>query len=163
MASKLFRAVVGVGISLAATTGACLGGLEDDLPQVDGADAASEAAAHDAAPPGEPVVDDAGHDADGGDVADARVPGTFPDTSWCDTTWPTTKGSPPPPMHCINPHGECEDAGMPQCFPSPEPERCVGFVYHYPSCVDGTWRCPPGKLARDECECWNSEPCEAGQ
>ncbi|MBX3206540.1 MAG: hypothetical protein KF764_15805 [Labilithrix sp.] len=162
MASKLFRAVVSMGLSLGAATAACLGAVEN--PPSNGADADADAAT-------EPV-DDSGSalsdaELDAGDL-DAFV---FPDTSWCDAAWPVTKGNAPPP-ECVNPEGECAEAGMSPCFRTPPPgvgpheaRVCMFYERRFPFCIDGEWRCEPGRSSREDCTCLKEEAknvCDGG-
>ena len=86
MASKLFHTIVGFGISLGAAV-ACGGESETRVHEGSAGDGG-------VTPPG-----DAGPDA--------------PPDAFCDASWPTTKGQPPPPLDCVDPRGECAHLGYP--------------------------------------------------
>jgi hypothetical protein len=131
MASKLFHTLVGFGISLGAAV-AC-GGATGTI--------GNEGSAGDSGmDPG-----DAGTDA--------------PPDAFCDASWPTTKGQPPPPLDCVDPLGECAHLGYPsRCGTPTAPWTCEGSeTAAY--CVDGQWSCEPhGRVPRDECRCWSPAP-----
>ncbi|MBS2012609.1 MAG: hypothetical protein JST00_06980 [Deltaproteobacteria bacterium] len=125
MASKLFGAVVGVGLAMAAgTTVACLG---SDPSSTSGADSA-DGAAGDA--PADAILD-----------------------AFCDAAWPTTKGSPGGPT--CGSTGECADAGpAPYCYRVVDPAamKCEQNGKEVPAwCVDRAWRCSTGSAPALEC------------
>lgn len=166
MASKLFRAVVGFGIGLGATSAACFGATDDG--GIVGSAAEAEAApdgststtvpsppssgsstapdpdpgptANDAAPDVK-VVTDAGVDAPKDVGADA----------FCDVAWPTTKGGKLPA--CSDPTGECADAGHPSaCVSRDDAGACDWSSGTYaPICVNAEWRCGAGRVRGDQC------------
>lgn len=164
MASKLFRAVVGFGIGLGATSAACFGATDDGgtagtvaevapdgstsqpgarLPGLD-AGASEVDARADAPAEAAPGVGDAGVDAPKDVGVDA----------FCDAAWPTTKGNPKPPG-CTDPNGECVDAGpMHRCIPVDDAGGCdwTAFQTTAPFCVSSEWRCSPGTVNLEECQ-----------
>jgi hypothetical protein len=175
MASKLWSAVVGVGISLGGT-GGCSGKAvsEGDAPADDEGnpnDVGAGGASSTPKPPGVGAVTSggsgpndagaprtdggsAGHAGSAGDAASATDAGIDP---FCDAAWPTTKGNPGPP-ECVDPMGECADAGFPTyCAEHLGTYLCSGNT-SAPFCVDATWQCPSGTLPIGECKCWSPLP-----
>ena len=180
MSSRLFRAIVGVGISLGATSAACVSGGDDGFDVTDdggsgtpdpsgpspGADASSSA--------------DAAKSTKDARAADARVdaaadaPKDVILDAFCDAAWPTTKGNPGGPT--CGPIDGCADAGpAPRCYAELGPSTCATSTGSSGSgsgstgsgqvlavwCVGGKWECPTGSIPDNECKCWG--PLEAGQ
>lgn len=165
MASKLFRAVVGFGIGLGAASAACLGATDggiagttaESVPDgststVPSASSTGTTTDPDPIPPGTDAsldvtpVTDAGIDAPKDVGADA----------FCDAAWPTTKGNPKPPA-CVDPNGECVDAGPPShCIPvadAGDAGSCDwGAGTSAPFCVDNEWRCQAGTVDWGTCQ-----------
>ena len=164
MASKLFRAVVGFGIGLGATSAACfgatdggtLGGAADVVP--DGSTSTTVPS-----PPGTSTTDpdpDPGSRSDDASadvkvVADAGVdaPKDVGADAFCDAAWPTTKGNPKPPA-CTDPNGECADAGHPDfCIDLDDAGACNWVSQTTaPFCVNAEWRCLPGTTSISTCQ-----------
>ena len=158
MASKLFRAVVGFGIGLGATTAACFGATTDVDPPADGGP--SQEGETSTTVPDVPPIDekvdptpdatvlpaDAGADV-AKDVAvdvKADAPKDAGIDAFCDAAWPTTKGNPGPPK-CIDPGSECTDAGpVLRCYPRTDAGQCQFWNRHAGLCIDGVWQCPSG-------------------
>lgn len=159
MASKLFRAVVGFGISLGATSAACFGATEDGgviggdagpgpSPSSSSTSRRPQPNPPDEDPPpdeqgdaGPIVVKDAGLDAPKDVAADA----------FCDNAWPTTKGNPGPPK-CVDPNDECADAGpMARCYALGDAGTCDFWPAYAPWCVSGEWQCKGGQMHEEDC------------
>lgn len=157
MASKLFRAVVGVGISLGTSSAACLGNIASDDPPP-GAIAPPLGTApppNGTAPPptstGAYTVEppDAGPDAPRDAGFDA----------FCDAAWPTTKGSPVP---TCGPVEACADAGRPPfCYEVVAPGICKNPDGRLQPvwCASGKWQCGAGQIPSEECKCFEGAPC----
>lgn len=133
MASRLFHAVVGVGISLGSVS-ACGVTTSDDATGFDLPDAsAPEASAEDAAAP---VVDAAPPDAATDVPMDAIV------AAFCDATWPITKSG----REVCGPADECTGQTIPWCF-GPDGQ---GSCKLYPlQCVGAEWHCMGGATPTD--------------
>lgn len=148
MSSRLFHAIVGVGVSVGTT--AC-SGLVDEPGPSPVADARDASIARD-------VWQDTDAKADA--ASDARV--IF--DAFCDAPWPTTKGGGRPEQRpaCTNPEGRCVvvDAGwgggQPSCIEvtgqQAPPYACNGRE-GWDQCFEGQWRCPTGWLRPTECQC----------
>jgi hypothetical protein len=165
MSSRLFRAVVGVGIALGTVSAACLGVVGDPA---DGADAST------GAPGTELPRTEAGSTAEtarGKDVdAAADAPADAPKDvvildAFCDAAWPTTKGSVPSAPTC-GPVADCAEAGSaPYCarISTTSPVTCDP---HPPVevawCVAGHWQCSGNGVPQEQCECWVGQPCSEG-
>jgi hypothetical protein len=173
MSSRLFRAIVGVGISLGATSAACIGtgdgGLgvtEDGGPETEDPTTSSSSAdssSGDAAKSKKDARADASVDAPKDAILDA----------FCDATWPTTKGNSGGPT--CGPIDACSDAGpAPRCYAEIGPSVCATSGSSSSSssssgssqvfaawCVGGKWECSSGAIPESECKCWG--PLEAGQ
>ncbi len=142
MASRLFHAIVGVGVSLGATA-SCAGLVEEPDDAAVGIDARRDAVAD--------AAQDAGLDA-----------------AFCDAPWPTTKGSDRKRPACTNPQGLCpnvDDAGrvVPDngCIPFTGPYQCEDFHNQtWDFCINDQWQCPLGARRSTECKCWG--PTRAG-
>ena len=111
MASRLFQAVVGVGIAMGGALAACGDVTSEETPEAaDAAPANGDAKAkadgttHDdgGAPDAVVIVTDAAPAVD----AAIDAPKDVILDAFCDAPWPTTKGSPPVPA-CVDPLGEC--------------------------------------------------------
>ncbi len=163
MASRLFQAVVGVGIAMGGTLAAC-----GDVTSQDDADGGSaDAAVADA----KSKVDATSQDAvakvdavvatDGGPAPDAALdaPADVILDAFCDAPWPTTKGSPPVP-NCINPEGKCGlDGSFPfACATGDSVYTCEYSGMQSSKCVDGEWQCEPGRRKEHECICFVPVP-----
>lgn len=163
MSSRLFRAVVGVGIALGTVSAACRGVVESTT---DGSAGPTD-------PPGTVAPrNEAGTTAnvDGGsgvnDAADAAgdAPKDVILDAFCDAAWPTTKGNPGGPT--CGPVTECAEAGAaPRCYrvvtsstfacdPQPPPE--VAW------CIRGHWECSGDGVPQEQCTCWAGQPCNDG-
>lgn len=152
MASRLFRAVVGVGISFGAASAACFGAVDDVKPGSDAGASPDAAVSSTTAPPSPPSSTGSGDDADvpPSDAAADAPKDAGPD-AFCDAAWPTTKGNPGPPA-CIDPNGECADAGLPTyCWQDDGDGGCSFGGSFAPFCVGGQWRCQAGTIPAGDC------------
>lgn len=133
MSTKLFRAVVGLGISIGSAVAAC-DGAADVTPLGDGGgvDAASAADGASTPPDSASVVVEASADVvEGEDAADASAddasdgaPTDALADAFCDAAWPTTKGQVILP-NCLDPSGRCWDAAAPiRCMAALGPHQC---------------------------------------
>ncbi len=159
MSSRLFHAIVGVGISASAT--ACSGLVDEAAHPVD-ASVHEASSAPDAAII--PIVADASIDVAidaKGDADAAQVIDAF-----CDAPWPTTKGTPVRPA-CTNPQGTCTGSDGWSAYgciqftgPQNGPYLCnpgnVGQTWDF--CVNGQWQCPTGWRHSNDCHCWGAVP-----
>jgi hypothetical protein len=163
-ASKLFHAIVAIGVSLGT---ACAGKVGADLSADEKTDPPKQDDAH------------AGHDASVADtqaqetstadvVADAikDVAADVPWDAWCDAAWPTTKGSPPLPT-CIDPKTECKQDEVFPCAVALDAKTCDQdhTTQTASVCVNGKWTCKPGRRAVQECTCWrgpSGDTCKDG-
>jgi hypothetical protein len=145
MRSKLYRSVIGVGLSLGGATAAvgCSGESSDGST----ADPATNGTGGGAGVGGGPT--------DGG--SDAPV------DAFCDTAWPTTKGNPPPPPSCEE-QAECAnvtvDGGHRRwlgCRPL-FAEHVCDFTWVTSVCEDGAWTCPPDSTPEGTCWCYGPIP-----
>lgn len=148
MASKLFRAVVGFGISLGTVSAACSGAIDDETVAVNSTepDANSPQAVSDGGPS---PIDAAVIDAADGHVADASTdaPKDVDVDAFCDVAWPTTKAGLTVP-ECVDPTEVCADAGHPAigCWRKNDAGTCDFLAgARFPICVDGAWTCAPGQ------------------
>jgi hypothetical protein len=162
MASRLFHAIVGVGIGLGAATAACLGAVEGSP---------GEAIGPDDPPPGvEPVAPPVGPTApaqpDAGASPDARRHDAARDAprdaildAFCDAAWPTTKGNPTVPA-CVDRIACAGANGDPfACRASRAPGICDGTTDLVPSvCAAGQWACPTGTIQYFDCRCLEPPP-----
>lgn len=156
MASKLFRAVVGFGISLGAASAACMGAVDEVATTNDGGASRDGAASSTSPPPAPsppPSTDDgaAAVPADAGvDVALDAPKDVGPD-AFCDAAWPTTKGNPGPPK-CVDPDGACADAGHPTyCWKDDGTGACDFGQSYAPFCVGKQWECQSGTIPSEKC------------
>lgn len=167
MASKLFQAIVGVGIAIG-TTMACSGKTSPIDPATSDADTdASDRRIHDmrdaSAHDGDHVEDathaDAHVDHDASDaelIVDASVDVIL--DAFCDAAWPTTKGN-VGPSSCIDPTGACADAGTPlRCHAVVAPNVCSSATAVASTCVAAHWECPPSTIPVEQCWCWDEVP-----
>jgi hypothetical protein len=146
MASKLFRAVVGFGIALGAASGACFGASSDTPETVtEGADASTSTPTTNTPSSSGSSNGDPSSTQDGSSVADAGVdaPKDVGVDAFCDAAWPTTKGNPQPPS-CVDPNGECVDAGTPEHCYAVADGGCDVAKMTFPYCVNKDWQCQPG-------------------
>ncbi len=154
MPSKLFHAVVGVGISLGSAA-ACGGVADRDgptplAPDAQGplphpqADGGSDAAlpTPDAAAPDSAVTIDAAPDATV--TADASIEDAAPDApkdaiidAFCDAPWPITKSG----REVCGPYEECGQTSAPWCFVQDSQGACSLQPL---ICVDQQWQCLGG-------------------
>jgi hypothetical protein len=143
MASKLFRAVVGFGIALGAASAACFGASSDEAQTTtEGTDASASTPTNSASSTSSGGQPDPTPDAA---ITDARVdaPKDAGVDAFCDAAWPTTKGNPQPPA-CVDPNGECAEAGAPEhCYALADGGCNLGKMT-FPYCVNGDWQCQPG-------------------
>jgi hypothetical protein len=75
---------------------------------------------------------------------------------FCDSTWPTTKGSPGPPT-CTDPKNECDPVTRLSCSVSLGGLRC-DYERHSAFCVDGAWLCHPDQADIAQCRCFGEIP-----
>jgi hypothetical protein len=163
MASKLFRAVVGFGIGLGATSAACFGSTEggiagtaaETVPDGSTSSAVPSPSSTGTATPDEEVPQaskDATADAKATDAA-VDAPKDVGVDAFCDAAWPTTKGNPGPPK-CVDPNGECADAGNPDlCVEVDDAGACnFSSTTTAPFCVNKEWRCQPGTKSIAQCQ-----------
>jgi len=158
MASKLFRAVVGFGISLGATSAACFGATDDG--GVVGGDAGPSPSASSTSRPRQPQPpppddDPEETDDDAGPIvtkdAGLDAPKDVGADAFCDNAWPTTKGSAGPPK-CVDPNDECADAGpMERCYELGDGGVCTFWPQYAPWCVSGEWQCKGGQMHYEDC------------
>lgn len=160
MTSKLFRAVVGVGIALGTASGACLGAI-DSVPEADDASTTTTPQPDGASTPKPTPSADAG--ADAAADADADAPLDAPKDvildAFCDATWPTTKGNVHAPT--CGPTEECEDAGpAPRCYYRIEgSDAGCNVTKPIPAwCVSAAWQCSTGAVPVSQCKCFGP-PC----
>lgn len=154
MASRLFHAVVGLGIALGTAAVGCDGPGDEATTDTSTSDYTSRI--EKAVPC--PEVDGGSHVDAGADAANV------PFDPFCDVSWPTTKGNASGPT-CGDVSG-CVLAGpSPFCAPTSdasaktivcEPAKISGQNAAW--CVDRTWTCAPGTVRRDECSCWKGSP-----
>lgn len=139
MKSKLYRAVVGVGLSLGgAAAGAGCSGESDGTA-------------------GDPLTNGTGGGAGvGGGATDAGP--DAPTDAFCDTAWPTTKANPPPPPTCEE-QAECAtvmvDAGHSRwlgCRPLLADHVC-DYTWVNAVCEDSAWTCPEDSTQESNCWC----------
>lgn len=160
MVSKLFRAIVGVGISMGAVS-AC-GAAVSEEPNVQ-AEPTQNPAQHgqEDAPTGRadgaatnPLSDGGVGDAD---VSTDASTDAFLDP-FCDAAWPTTKGNASP---TCGPTEGCQDAGhSPSCAKVNEQGRCTSASQTPPVyCVGGDWVCSSGSIPTSQCTCWEGQAC----
>jgi hypothetical protein len=158
MSSKLFHAIVGVGISLGATMAACLGGVDEEPGPADagGGEASNDTSRGEDAP-----AVDAGAGVDGEADAAADAPRDVILDAFCDAAWPTTKGNPHGPT--CGPVEACAEAGAaPFCYPKFEPFVCDPMNQGAAAyCIEAHWECSTGSIPAERCKCWG--PLEAGQ
>jgi len=165
MSSRLFRAVVGLGISLGTASAACYGSV--DPTNAGDASGSTEPSSPDKAPnpvtnPTTPTRDaaaavDAHVDAQVDAVADAPKDAIL--DAFCDATWPTTKGtSGGPTCGAVE---DCKDAGpAPHCYKQVTTSTCNPGTAPLPAwCVAGNWQCSGGAVTQDQCKCWTGQPC----
>lgn len=129
--SRLFHAVVVVGINLGASAGC--GGLATgpgDAP------ASAQPSGGTTGSSGTGATPDASADAIG--------------AAFCDVPWPTTKGNntvlttPLPP--CVDPTSACSETRIDTvgpCIPVQADGCRLESTFHYPNCRAGAWVCPP--------------------
>lgn len=166
MASKLFRAVVGFGIGLGLTSAACLGATEggivgstaenvpDGSPETNSSSSSSGSSTTNPDPDAVSPAKDASPDATV--VVDSGIdaPKDVGADAFCDAAWPTTKGNPKPPS-CVDPNGDCVDAGAPmRCVPMDDAGACDfgAFNTYAPFCVNKEWRCQSGTVDWGTCQ-----------
>ena len=150
MASKLFRAVVGFGIGLGAASAACFGAASDatDTTTADSDASTTNSSSSSASSSGDPSPTP-----DGAPAVDAGVdaPKDVGIDAFCDAAWPTTKGNPQPPS-CVDPNGECVDAGTPEhCYVVAD-GGCDFAKMVFPYCANKDWQCQPGTTNSAGCK-----------
>jgi hypothetical protein len=155
MASKLFHAVVGVGISLGGGVG-CGGSTSDDglllaVPDANAPDTwvsppPADAGPADTAPPDDaaPRIDaaaDAGIDAAPTDAGPVDAPvDVVTDAivaAFCDVTWPITKAG----REVCGPADECAGQQIPWCYGPDGQGSCTLYPLQ---CVGAEWQCMGG-------------------
>lgn len=144
MSSRLYRAIIGVGISLGTTMSACGAIDTSSVQSPSDNDAGAEVEAT-------PRTDAAGLDASKDVILDA----------FCDATWPTTKGNSGGPT--CGPTDACADSGpAPRCFEAIGPSICESHRPGFAAwCVGGEWKCSHGSIPGTDCKCWG--PLQPGQ
>jgi hypothetical protein len=176
LSSRLFHAVVGVGIALGTSAIGCSGAIDVESAAPDGAvvpdlahedsgtspDATKINSAHDAGADSNHDSElDAGIDATTGVDAALDAPQDVILDAFCDAAWPTTKGNPNPPT--CGAVVDCADAGeAPFCYVALSSTQCDGNQLVPAWCVGGDWQCSPGSTAQKDCVCWMFGP-DAGQ
>ncbi len=168
VSSRLFKAIVGAGIALGATSVAC-GRFADESNAEVGqptspavgtpGPAATVSTSADGAAAALPEADantDAEADAGVSEVdgsADVLV------DAFCDNTWPTTKGHGGElPSICVDPTGACTPKGLPHhCYADLGGGAC-GFVDLSALCVGTDWQCQPGTVRAETCKCFGPAP-----
>jgi len=143
MASKLFHAVVAVGLSLGA---ACGGSVERDAdPDPTPEDAGTPLPDAATSPPDAGVAPETGVVPDASIAPDAPAPdaGT-PDApkdaivqAFCDVTWPITKAG----REVCGPYDDCINLEAPFCYGPDAEGACALFPLE---CVDKKWQCMAG-------------------
>lgn len=146
MASKLFRAVVGVGISLGTASAACLGSSSP----------APDATADEASTPAPPSPD-------AGDAPESSADATTDALldAFCDASWPTTKGNHAGGPTCGD-TVDCHEAGpSPYCFKQVDPVASIcDTAPVLPAwCVGGSWQCSADGVPAEQCRCWVGQTC----
>jgi hypothetical protein len=154
MASKLFHAVVGVGISLGSAS-ACGGSTSSDEWAFETLDATApetpDAAAPEApdasanAPPDAAIVDAAPVDAAADVPEDALV------AAFCDATWPITKSG----REVCGPYDECSSVPAPWCVGPDDQGACKLYPLQ---CTGGEWHCMGGTPS--DVPVWSVESCQ---
>jgi hypothetical protein len=144
MSSKLFHTVVAFGIALGATASVGCGSATED-------------------PSGETAVTSSRETTTPAPSAESGGPSA---DSFCDATWPTTKGANfRPPPACVDPNHECS-APTSSGGVAARPKECVKVTdgvcsYErgtYSVCVDAVWTCKPGRMAMEDCTCFEGDP-----
>lgn len=163
--SRLFQAVVGVGITLAGASAACFGST--DPP----ADPSTAPGATESATGYGPRGDDASNDAPAPDAttadatpdvvtpidAGADVVLDAPPDAFCDASWPTTKGDRNGPT--CGPVADCKDAGVaPFCVPVNANGSCDSNGPGVAWCMGGRWQCSTNTIPSDACKCFVGQP-----
>jgi len=144
---------VGVGISLASNE---CGTIADSELDAASEDATSEDGALN------PPHNDASTDVvDAGSLADVETPtDAMILDAFCDSPFPTTKGSGQLPWVCA-PTEACAEAGAPPtCWKQAAPSRCSTIRWGT-YCVAGDWKCATGALPTADCKCWDYQPADA--
>ena len=155
MASKLFHAVVGFGISLGAATVGCLGAISDSPETADAATTPPTPTGSSPSDPSNPSFDGApAFDATASDGGADAGRDAIVDAAFCDAAWPTTKGSPADPRPCVDPKRECAEAGWPiACYVATPAGTCDFSTSFATQCVGGKWQpCPNGSIKSEECK-----------
>lgn len=169
MSSKLFRAVVGLGISLGTASAACFGAVDSGSngtePPANSAPSAPDKKGDPAdvgAPQADATVDSGSDSAVATTDAAADAPSDAMLDAFCDAAWPTTKGNPSGPT--CGAVADCKDAGpAPYCFTQVDAtsQTCDSTsTKALPAwCVSGHWECSGGGVPQQQCKCWTGEPC----
>jgi len=149
MRSKLFRAVVGVGLSLGGSGAGCSGNSTSDDDGSGGDPNGTGGKAGSGGTAGDPHAGTAGLPTDAGTDA------------FCDAAWPTTKGNPAPPPSCEE-QAECggpPDAGFGflRCRPKLDEHLC-DYLLVTSECENGVWQCPADAMVDSECWCIGPPP-----
>lgn len=88
------------------------------------------------------------------------APNDGPDASkfdpFCDSTWPTTKGNPGPPL-CTDPQMACDPLTRLSCVKPIDGLRCE-HERHSGFCIDGEWQCHPDQVDYTTCRCFGEPP-----
>lgn len=171
MSSRLYRAIVGVGISLGTSMGACSGAIEmsqdgnGNGSDIDAAQDGDGSVSSDSAVTGDAGARDAARSGDAG--ADSAALDAAKDApkdaildAFCDATWPTTKGNSGGPT--CGPVVACAEAGpAPRCVEELAPSVCNAVSPGSAAwCVGDQWACSTGSVPQASCTCWG--PLEAG-
>lgn len=158
--SRLFQAVVGVGIALATVSVACFDHADPAADPSTGPETA-DSATHDdgartggdASPTGDATTTDATPDVVTPVDAGADVVLDAPPDAFCDASWPTTKGDRSGPT--CGAVANCHDAGpAPWCMTVNAGGSCDGTGPAVAWCIGGQWRCSTNTIPREACTCF---------
>lgn len=156
--SRLFQAVVGVGIALATVSAACFDHADPAADPSTDPDATASArndapSADDASPTGDATTSDATPDVVTPVDASADVILDAPPDAFCDASWPTTKGDRNGPT--CGPIADCHDSGpAPWCMTINAAGTCDGTGPAVAWCMNGQWRCSTNTIPREACTCF---------
>lgn len=166
VSSRLFKAIVGTGIALGATSVACGRFIDESNSEVarptspavgTPGPAATVSTSADGAAAALPEAD-ANTDAEAG-VSEVDGSADVLVDAFCDNTWPTTKGHGGElPSICVDPTGACTPKGLPHhCYADLGGGAC-GFIDLSALCVGTDWQCQPGTVRAETCKCFGPAP-----
>lgn len=156
--SRLFQAVVGVGIALAGASAACFGSAEpaadsSTSPAATGYEPRPSDDASNPPPAADATTTDATPDVVAPRDAGADVVLDAPPDAFCDASWPTTKGDRNGPT--CGPIADCHDSGpAPQCIGVNANGTCDGTGPAVAWCMNGQWQCSTNTIPREACKCF---------